>query len=298
MHGGGMHGAGGRSSQVAVGETRRRVHDIVRSRMSGDAQAMVRHFVEDVELNYNCSKVGLFPSGQWRGRDALRENLRRTDIDYEPLEAEIYTILVEGNHTAVRWVSHWRHRATGRVYVMDMAHFLRWRNGLVAEMNEFIDHHCVSRTADVFHGTFEEMLAPRASGLERDEIARRLSAMSNFSSRGPDVALLREMCAPHVVCEFVGDRTSISYAGRHQGIEALVNIIRTIGVDFEQLGHAMPEVVIDGAGAAVRRTVEWRHRGTGRRGLVELADFVRFEDGLIVEVVEFRDSVALLQMQD
>jgi len=30
---------------------------------------------------------------------------------------------------------------------------------------------------------------------------------------------------------------------------------------------------------------------------VELADFVRFEDGLIVELVEFRDSVAVLQMQ-
>lgn len=60
----------------------------------------------------------------------------------------------------------------------------------------------------------------------------------------------------------------------------------------------MPEAVIDGGSVAVRRTVEWRHRGTGRRGIVELADFLRFEDGLIVEIVEYRDSVALMRMQD
>ncbi len=80
-------------------------------------------------------------------------------------------------------------------------------------------------------------------------------------------------------------------------MDALTNIIHSINIDFEQVGCATPEMVVDGTGVAARRTVEWRHRGTGRRGIVELADFVRFENGLIIEVVEFRDSVALLQMQ-
>lgn len=266
--------------------------------MAGDHTQLVKLFGEDAELRYNCSKVGLFPPGRWRGRDALRENLRRTDIDYEPLDAEILCVLVDGDRTAVRWSSKWRHRGTGRVYPMDMAHFLRWRNGLVAEMNEFIDHHCVTRAPETLSESFEALLTPRDPGLDRGEIKRRLVELGNFSSRGPDVALFEKVCAPDIVCEFVGDRTSISYAGRHRGRETLVNIIRTIGVDFEQLGHATPEVIVDGGWAAARRTVEWRHYGTGRRGLVELADFVRFEGGLIVELVEFRDSVALLQMQD
>lgn len=292
-----MHGPGGRSSQVADRETRRRVHEIVRSRMSGDISAMVKYFVEDVELNYNCARLGMLPPGHWRGRDALREHLRRVDIDYEPLDAEILTVLVEGDRTVVRWVSNWRHRATGKVCLMDMAHFLRWRNGLVAEMDEFVDHRCASRAADVLPRSFDEMLNPCGPGLERDEIARRLIAMGSFCSRGPDVALIREMCAPNVVCEFVGDHTTISYAGRYRGVDALINIVRSIGVEFEQLGNAMPDIIVDGANAAARRTVEWRHRGTGRRGLVELADLIRFEDGRIVELVEFRDSMALLQMQ-
>jgi len=271
---------------------------MIRFRMTGDVGSLVRLFVEDVELTYNCASPGFFPVGQGRGHEALRENLRRTDIDYEPLDWEILSVLVEGDRSAVRWLGSWRHRATGRIYCMDMAHFMRWRHELVAEMSEFVDHHCVSSTGQRLPGSFEEMLAPGDPGLDRNEMARRLTDLGNFSERGPSVARFREYCAADVICEFVGDRRSISYAGRHRGIEALSSIIRTIGVEFEQLGHAMPEVVVDGAWGAVRRTVEWRHRGTGRLGLVELADFARFENGLIIEIVEFRDSVALLQMQD
>jgi ketosteroid isomerase-like protein len=292
-----MQGPGGRSSQVIENETRRRVHEIVRSRMTYDVSTLVEHFVEDVELNYSSSRLGLLPPGQWRGRDALRAHLRRVDVDYEPLEAEILSVLVEGENTVVRWLSSWRHRATGQIHRMDMAHFLRWRNGLVSEMYEFRDHRCDSRGAEYLPQSLDDILNPRGPGLARDEMARRLVAMSSFSC-GPDIALIRETCSPDVVCEFVGDRATISYAGRHRGVAALINIVSGIGVDFEQLGHAMPdEVIVDGGNVAARRTVEWRHRGTGRHGLVQLADFVRFEDGRIVEIVEFRDSTALLQMQ-
>jgi ketosteroid isomerase-like protein len=297
-----MHGAeDGRGREFADdGELRWRVHELVRLRMASDVNEILPLFVEDVELRYNCSKVGLFPAGCWRGHDALRDNLRRTDIDYEPLDAEVQDLLVEGDRTAVRWTSRWRHRGTGRIYPMDMAHFLRWRNGQIVEMNEFIDHHAVSHTTTavtLFH-SFDAMLSPPSPGLSRDEMAERLMQIGNFSREGPDIGLFQRYCDPEVVNEFVGDRTTIFYAGRHRGIDALVNIIRAINVDFEQIGSATPEMVVEDGRVAARRTVEWRHRGTGRRGLVELADFVRFENGLIVEVVEFRDSVALLQMQD
>lgn len=294
-----MYGTGGRAERVSDNDMRRRVRDLIDRRMRGDINGMARHFFEGVELNYNCAKYGLFPAGQWRGRDALRENLRRTDINYEPLDYEIQCLLVDGDRSAVRWQTEWRERATGRRYEMDMAHFLRWRNGQIIEMDEIFDHRCVSRAIDLIPESLEDMISPRGPGLARDEIVEQLTRMGNFSTQGPDVSLFREICAPDVVCEFVGDRATISYAGRHLGIEALVDIIRRIGVDFEQLGHAKPDLVlVDGEHAAQRRSVEWRHRGTGRRGLVELADFVRYRDGKIVELVEFRDSLALLQMQD
>lgn len=128
-------------------------------------------------------------------------------------------------------------------------------------------------------------------------MVRRMMDVGSFSRQGPDVALFRQYCSPDVVCEFVGDRSKIFYAGRHRGIDALANIIRTVAMEFEQVGSTAPEMIVDGGALASRRSVEWRHRGTGRRGVVDLANFIRFEDGMIVELVEFRDNVALLQMQ-
>jgi ketosteroid isomerase-like protein len=145
--------------------------------------------------------------------------------------------------------------------------------------------------------SFAEMLEPPPPCLSREEMARRLMELGNFSREGPDIDLFRVYCAADVVCEFVGDPATIFYAGRHGGVDALTRIIGAINVDFEQVGAATPRMIVDGRAVAARRAVEWRHRGTGRRGIVELADFVRFENGRIVELVEFRDSVAVLQLQ-
>ncbi|MCX7898563.1 MAG: nuclear transport factor 2 family protein [Methylocystis sp.] len=293
-----MSGANERSGQLTDTDVRQRVHEIIKRRMSGDIDGMARYFFEDVQLNYNCAKLWRYPPVKWRGREALITHTRDTDVNVEPLDYEVTAILVDGDRCAVRWRSNWRHRGTGRHLKLDMAHFLRWRNDLVIEMDEYIDHHAVARAAGPISQTFEEMLSSGDPGVTREEIFEHLSRIGNFAARRPDVALFRRLCAPDVICEFAGDRNKVSYAGRHRGVESLINIIRTIDVEFEQLGNAMPGVVIDGAQAAMRRTVEWRHRGTGRRGLVELADFFRYRDGKIIELIEFRDSVALLQMQD
>jgi ketosteroid isomerase-like protein len=144
----------------------------------------------------------------------------------------------------------------------------------------------------------ETFFASRPAGLDRAEIERRVRRLAALQPRAEsDFDLLREFYAPDAACEFIGDKSRIPYAGRHVGVETLIAIVRGIDVDFEQTGHAVHGLVIDGGRAAVRRSVEWRHRGTGRRGRVALADFIRFEYGRIVEMIEFRDSIAILAMQ-
>jgi len=294
-----MHGGAGEGpSRAADGEYRRRVGEIIHFRMTGRVDELLRHFARDVVLHYNCTKEGLFQKGVWIGHEAFRENLRRTDVDYEPLDAEILDVLVDGEKSAVRWRSAWRHRGTGGVYAMDMAHFLTWRDGVVVELHEFLDHHALSCGQPCCLGTLEDLLTPRPPGLSREEIVRRSIALVRFPSRGPAVALIRELCSPDIICEFIGDRARIPYAGRHIGRDALSNIVRSIAVDFEQLHDRVHDLVVDGGRVAGRRRVEWRHRGTGRRGMVDLADFVRFENGLIVELVEYRDTISMLEMQD
>lgn len=122
-------------------ELRRNVYAITQLRMAGKLDEMMRYFAPDVVVRYHCTKEGLFLPGVLHGRDAFRENIRLTDIEYEPLGAEVIDILVENGNTAVRWRNSWRHRGSGRVATLDMAHFLRWRDGSVVEVFEYLDYH-------------------------------------------------------------------------------------------------------------------------------------------------------------
>jgi hypothetical protein len=122
-------------------ELRRKVLAITQLRMAGKIDEMMRYFAPDVTVQYHCTKEGLFLPGILHGRSAFKENIRLTDIEYEPLGSEVLDILVENGNAAVRWRNSWRHRGTGHVSTLDMAHFLRWRNGLVVEVFEYLDYH-------------------------------------------------------------------------------------------------------------------------------------------------------------
>ncbi len=129
-------------------ELRRSVLAITQLRMSGKIDEMLRYFAPDVVVQYHCTKEGLFLPGVLHGRAAFKENIRLTDIEYEPLGSEVIDILVENGNTAVRWRNSWRHRGTGSVSTLDMAHFLRWRNGQVVEVFEYLDYHGWGPAAD------------------------------------------------------------------------------------------------------------------------------------------------------
>jgi ketosteroid isomerase-like protein len=293
-----MYGRADRPTQMTDREIRRRIAEITRLRLAGDLDGMMQYFAPDVVVHYNCTKEGLFTPGVLKGRDAFWTNLKFTEENYQGVNGEIVDILVENDLSAMRWRSRWRHRGTQLSYPLEMAYFLRWRDGLVIEMHEFLD---IPGQAPLGHGavvTLEEMLNPRPPGLSREEIVQRMQELANFPTpQGMDFAAARKFYSPDVVCEFVGNRARIPYAGRHVGVEALIHIIRTIAVDFEQFNSTLSDIVVDGGRAACRRTVDWRHCGTGRQGVVDLAEFIKFENGLIVEMIEIRDSVSILEMQ-
>jgi ketosteroid isomerase-like protein len=181
--------------------------------------------------------------------------------------------------------------------MIDAAHFLRWEGDLIEEVNEFLEHESLSMPGCGRVSGYKDLLTLQAPGFNRNEIERRFRKLVIFPSSGPDIDLIQELCSPDIVCDFVGDQALLPYAGRHVGVEALICVVRAIAVEFEQSHCAVSELLIEEGHVAGRRKVEWRHRGTGCRGIVELADFVRFEDGLIAELIEFRDTITLLEMQ-
>jgi ketosteroid isomerase-like protein len=288
----------GRPIQLSGSEIRRRLATITQHRLAGRLDQVVEHFAPDVTVYYNCTKEGLFAPGVMVGRGAFQASLRRAEEEYQALEGEIIDILVENENVAMRWRTRWRHRGSGRLWSVEMAYFFRWRGEKIVEMHEFLD--APSRETRYVGAlrSLDELVEPGRPGLDRDEMASRIRELANYADAGgPNIAMLRKYYSTAIVCEFVGDRARIPYAGRHVGIEAVIAIVNSINVDFEQLSVQLSNLLVDGCNLACRRTVEWRHRGTGRRGLVELAEFVRFEHGLIVELIEYRDSVTILEMQ-
>jgi ketosteroid isomerase-like protein len=127
---------------------RRDILAITQFRMAGAIDAMMQYFAPNVVVRYHSTKEGLFLPGELRGIDAFKENIRLTDIEYEPLGFEVLDILVQGERGAVRWRNSWRQRGTGQVSTLDMAHFLRWRNGSIVEVFEYLDYHGWGPQAD------------------------------------------------------------------------------------------------------------------------------------------------------
>lgn len=293
-----MPDEGSRAVSLGASDIRFIIAELLDCRMRRQYDRFLSFLDPDIVLHCHSWREGLIGPDVWTGADGLKQLFLRTDENYLPQDHEIVSVIVDGDRAAVRWRADWRRHENGRVYTNDAAHFLRWEKGRVVEMHEFFDAHCRSTPNCVCAPAFEDLLTPRPPGLSIEEMRRRARRLLHFETESPEPELLRRWFAPEVVCEFIGDRLRVPYAGRHVGVETLLGIIRAIHVDFEQRPLAVSDILVEDGRAACWRQVEWRHRGTGRGGVSELADFVRFDNGLIVELIEFRDTVSLLRMQD
>ncbi len=294
-----MHGGGNRTVRLTAANMRRLISEMLDIRMRRDYARFASYVDPRVVVYCNAWREGIVGPDVWSGAPALSQLFRRTDEDYFPLDHEVLDTIVDGDRAAVRWRGDWRRHATSKIYTIDAAHFLRWdENGLVVEMHEFFDSYSPALSTGAELSSLESLLTPLPAGLTRAEMEHRARRLACFDEGGPDADLLREWCSPDIVCEFLGDRARIPYAGRHTGLDRMIGIIQAIRVDCEQHPIGVPEMLVESGRVAGRRQVAWRHRGTGRVGCSELADFIRFEDGKVVEFIEFRDTGTLLRMQD
>ena len=63
--------------------------------------------------------------------------------------------------------------------------------------------------------------------------------------------------------------------------------------DWQMIHYTPDHFIVDGERVSVLSTMNWRHRKTGREMKSPKADFIRFQDGKIVEFYEFYDTAAL-----
>jgi ketosteroid isomerase-like protein len=137
----------------------------------------------------------------------------------------------------------------------------------------------------------------RLAALDRELIEQRVRAMVRMHAEG-NLHGLFDFVADDVVYNVRGGWITFPYAEAVRGKKNAAAAIAMISVQFENLGSVIHDLAIDGDRAAFRRTARIRHRGTSKTGDVDVVDFIRFRDGLVVEFTEIADSAALAALDE
>jgi ketosteroid isomerase-like protein len=112
---------------------------------------------------------------------------------------------------------------------------------------------------------------------------------------------LREMMdyiAEDIVYNVSGNWMALPFVGQVKGKANMARALVSIATQFENLGSEIHDLLIEGERVALRRTSRVRHRGTNRVADVAIVDFLRFRDGLVIELSEVTDSLKLTQLED
>jgi ketosteroid isomerase-like protein len=89
--------------------------------------------------------------------------------------------------------------------------------------------------------------------------------------------------------------TVFPFAGPRQGkvavLEAMVDIAKVFSLD----SYKVEQIIVDGDRAAAMSDVSFRQRATGRMLRFRIANFMRFQDGRLIEFREFANSFDVVE---
>ncbi len=110
--------------------------------------------------------------------------------------------------------------------------------------------------------------------------------------RGDVRAVLNGM-AETAVYEVIGAWEHFPRNARCEGLPAVKEMLMHLNREFETLRSNLQEILIDGEKVATRRIVSLRHRGTNANGDVCIVGFLRFRDGLLIELADYPDTAVI-----
>ena len=119
---------------------RERLNSLYAAFKLGNADFLLNAFDEEIEF-ISYSPLDVFPFlGHHRGKTAMGEALSAGYAQFEFITYEPVMTVCEAEDAAAAVVfARVIHRQTGRAVQMMIAHFLRFRNGKIVEMREFMD---------------------------------------------------------------------------------------------------------------------------------------------------------------
>jgi uncharacterized protein len=111
-----------------------------------------------------------------------------------------------------------------------------------------------------------------------------------------DVPGLVRYAAEDIFYNVQGGWTIYPFSRPARGKTLFAQALAMVDVMYENLGSTIHEMVIDGERVALHRTSNMRNRGTGETRAIDVCDFLRFRDGLVIEFAEYPDSAAVARL--
>lgn len=125
----------------------------------------------------------------------------------------------------------------------------------------------------------------------RDAIKRAYTARD-----GSDVEGLVATFHPEGLFTLMGSKSTLELSGSMQGHQTLRGAFGQLMADFSFEGREFLAELIDGNRAAIHSRATVRHQPSGKTVSTEILDLFRFEDGKIVELIEFADTAQIKAM--
>ena len=134
----------------------------------------------------------------------------------------------------------------------------------------------------------------KLAAIDRSLIEHRIHAIFERRAAG----YLEGMCAyaaPDIVIN--GGTWPDPFPKSVQGKDVCKAVMRQVNIFYENLGCQIRQLAIDGDRAAVHRVATIRNRGTGVVTEIDICDFLKCREGLVVEFSEYPDTLAVARLE-
>ena len=101
---------------------------------------------------------------------------------------------------------------------------------------------------------------------------------------------------PKGLFTLMGDKNALELTGSVEGHPSLRGAFSKLIEDFGFEGREILAELVDGERVAIHSRLDVRYRPTGKAVSTEILDLFRFQDGKIVELIEFADTAQVKVM--
>jgi len=120
-------------------QTRERIYDLYTAYGKGRLDFVLNSFDDDAEF-ISYAPINVFPYlGRRHGKAAIAATMKQAHAEFEHLSWQPIFLVVEKSDAAVIVLARLRQHSTGRIIMLLVAHFIRFRKGLIVELREFMD---------------------------------------------------------------------------------------------------------------------------------------------------------------